>query len=98
MGFWVVADSAIYKAGLTEMVSPKLRATFLGAQSAAGFGITIVAPAVFGQILEYYNGKVAPVNASIWGPSFLSLGVGALLAPIASIALQRMSVEQQSTP
>ena len=84
---------------MTEMVSPNLRATFLGAQSAAGFGMTIVAPAVFGQILEYYNGKVAPVDASIWGPSFLSLGVGALLAPIAAIALRRrLSVEQQSTP
>jgi MFS family permease len=91
IGFWVVADSAIYKASLTEMISPNLRATFLGAQSAAGFGITTIAPSVFGQILEYYNGKVAPVHASIWGPSFLSLGVGALLAPIATIALQRVS-------
>jgi MFS family permease len=91
IGFWVVADSAIYKASLTEMVPPNLRATFLGAQSAAGFGMTIAAPAVFGQILEYYNGKVAPVDATIWGPSFLSLGLGALLAPIATIVLQKVS-------
>jgi MFS family permease len=91
IGFWVVADSAIYKASLTEMVPPNLRATFLGAQSAAGFGMTIAAPAVFGQILEYYNGKVAPVDATIWGPSFLGLGLGALLAPIATIVLQKVS-------
>jgi MFS family permease len=90
IGFWVVADSAIYKASLTEMVPPNLRATFLGAQSAAGFGMTIAAPAVFGQILEYYNGNVAPIQASIWGPSFLSLGVGALLAPSATIILQKV--------
>jgi MFS family permease len=98
IGFWVVADSAIYKASLTEMVSPNSRATFLGAQSAVGFGMTIAAPAVFGQILEYYNGRVAPVDATIWGPSFLSLGVGALLAPIAAIVLQKVSSSRVTEP
>jgi MFS family permease len=98
IGFWAVADSAIYKASLTEMVPPNLRATFLGAQSAVGFGMTIAAPAVFGQILEYYNGRVAPVDATIWGPSFLSLGVGALLAPIATIALQKVSSSRVTGP
>jgi MFS family permease len=89
LGFWVVADSAIYKAALTEMVPSRIRTTALGIQSAVGFGITIVAPAVFGQILEYFNGKVQPTEAVVWGPSFLVLGIGALAAPVAALALRR---------
>jgi MFS family permease len=90
IGFWVVADSAIYKASLTEMVPSKMRATMLGAQSAFGFGMAALAPAVFGQILEYYNGGVPPTDAAIWGPSFFVLGIGALLSPIATIILAKM--------
>jgi MFS family permease len=90
IGFWVVADSAIYKASLTEMVPSKMRATMLGVQSAFGFGMTALAPAVFGQILEYYNGGVPPTDAAIWGPSFFVLGIGALLSPIATIILAKM--------
>ena len=37
IGFWVIADSAIYKAGLTEMVLPRIRSTSLGHSIRGGF-------------------------------------------------------------
>lgn len=89
IGFWVIADSAIYKAGLTEMVLPRLRATSLGIQSVAGFSVTIFSPLVFGKILERYNGPVAPAEARVWGPAFLVLGLGGAAAPVIACILRR---------
>jgi MFS family permease len=91
IGFWVIADSAIYKAGLTEMVLPTVRGTYLGLQSAVGFFMTIPAPLAFGLVLGYYNGDIDPTSATVWGPPFLILGLGALLAPAAAFLLRRLS-------
>ena len=89
IGFWVIADSAIYKAGLTEMVLPRIRATSLGIQSVVGFFVTIISPMVFGKILEQYNGPVAAAEARVWGPAFLVLGLGGAVAPVAAWNLRR---------
>ncbi len=89
IGFWVIADSAIYKAGLTEMVLPRIRSTSLGIQSVVGFSVTIISPMVFGKILEYYNGPVAAAQAKVWGPAFLALGMGGMVAPAAAWMLRR---------
>jgi len=91
LGFWVIADSGIYKAGLTELVSAERRSFALGLQSAAGFSLTIVAPVVFGNILEAVNGAgTDPTAATEWRIPFLVLGLGALVAPIATLALRRL--------
>ena len=89
IGFWVIADSAIFKAGLTEMVHPGFHGTFLGIQSLIGYGATIISPFVFGQILELYNGAVNPTEVTNWGPGFVVLGVGGLLAPLSMVLLRR---------
>jgi len=89
IGFWVIADSAIYKAGLTEMVLPRIRSTSLGIQSVVGFFVTIISPMVFGKILDYYNGPVAATQAKVWGPAFLALGLGGAIAPMAAWILRR---------
>ena len=88
IGFWVIADSAIYKAGLTEMVLPRLRSTSLGVQSVLGFIVTILSPLVFGKILELHNGPAPATQARIWGPAFLALGLGGALAPVAASILR----------
>ncbi len=91
LGFWVIADSGIYKAGLTELVSEGRRSLALGLQSAAGFSLTIVAPLVFGNVLEAVNGAgTDPTMATDWRVPFLVLGLGALVAPIATLALRRL--------
>lgn len=89
IGFWVIADSAIYKAGLTDMISSKVRTTMLGVQSAVGFTMTIFAPLIFGRILQAYNGTVNPTEAKVWGPAFLALGLGALISPLFALLLRR---------
>ena len=89
IGFWVIADSAVFKAGLTEMVSPRIQGFSLGLQSVIGFGATIVSPLVFGLVMEYFNGPVEPTQAVVWGPGFLVLGLGGLLAPLAALVLRR---------
>ncbi|MFW6103023.1 MAG: MFS transporter, partial [Chloroflexota bacterium] len=91
LGFWVIADSGIYKAGLTELVDAGRRSLALGIQSAAGFSLTIVSPLVFGNLLEATNGRgIDPTDATQWGMPFLVLGLGALLAPLAAFALSKM--------
>jgi MFS family permease len=89
IGFWIIADSAVYKAGLTEMVDPKMRGTCLGVQSVVGFSVTIVSPIVFGRILQSYNEVVTPAAMNTWSPAFLALGFGGLISPITSMVLRR---------
>ncbi len=91
LGFWVIADSAVFKAGLTDMVAPEVRATSLGVQSALGYTMTVAAPVIFGQVLQYYNGVGDPTSAKIWGPAFAALGAVAILAPLSALALRRMA-------
>jgi MFS family permease len=89
IGFWVIADSAIYKAGLTEMVLPRIRSTSLGIQSVVGFFVTILSPMAFGKILELCNGSVPAAQVKVWGPAFLILGLGGMVAPAAAWILRR---------
>ncbi len=90
IGFWVIADSGIFKAGLTEMVIDDIRATSLGVQSAIGYSMTVIAPWAFGRVLDFLNEGVSPVQASNWGLPFITLGIGALLAPAAALFLRRL--------
>lgn len=89
IGFWVIADSPIYKAGLTEMVLPRIRSTSLGIQSVVGFFVTILSPLAFGKILEHCNGPVPAAQAKVWGPAFLLLGIGGAAAPVLAWVLRR---------
>lgn len=91
IGFWIIADSGIYKVALTEMVSIKIKTTALGVQSAVGYGMTIISLYLFGKLLEITN----PISTSLlkinnWGIPFLVLGAGSLLAPIAIIILKKL--------
>ncbi len=89
IGFWSISDGSVYKAGLVEMVHPRMWGRCLGLQSAVGFGITIISPAVFGIILEWYNGKVDPTSVTVWAPAFLVLALGGIFAPINALVLRR---------
>ncbi len=91
IGFWTIADSGIYKAGLTEMVAGDIRGRALGIQSAAGYCMTAVSPYVFGLILHMQNpGVDNPVHAENWSLPFIILGAGALLAPLSAVVLRRL--------
>lgn len=92
IGFWVVGDSAIFKAGMTEMVPENIRATSLGIQSACGYFMTILSPYLFGRVLEFINSGVKDATlAKNWGIPFVILGIGALLTPTSAFMLRRTS-------
>lgn len=86
-GFWAVADTATYKAGLIDMVSTRIRATSLGFQSALGFGITVISPQVFGAVLDATN-KGDP-NITVWGPAFAVLAAGPIIGLILIAVLRK---------
>lgn len=86
IGFWSIADSAVFKAGLTEMVAQEKRGMALGLQSAAGFLATVFAPIAFGKILEGGGG----LTNTNWGPAFVVLGVGAMITPVLCLVLRRI--------
>ncbi len=91
LGFWVIADSGIYKAALTELVNSNRRSLALGLQSAAGFSLTVISPMIFGNLLEATNMEgIEPTTATNWGLPFLVLGLGALIAPLATLILRRL--------
>jgi len=89
IGFWAISDSAIYKAGLTDMISEDIRGIALGIQSAVGFFMTILAPLAFGTILDLLNPGVGIMDATRWGPCFLMLGIGACAAPAFTLVLRK---------
>ncbi|MFH0914026.1 MAG: MFS transporter [Chloroflexota bacterium] len=89
-GFFVLMDSAVFKAGLTDIAEPKYLGFALGAQSFLGFGTGAVSPAVFGWILGISNpGIVGGAQFRVWGWSFALLGVGALVGISAMYLLRR---------
>lgn len=74
-GFVIVADSSIYKAGVTELAGEDRVGTALSVQSALGFGVSVIAPVLFGAV-QTYTGS--------WGWAFTVVGIGALVAPVAA--------------
>jgi MFS family permease len=88
-GFFVVMESAVFKAGLSELVEPEYLGSALGIQSFLGFGITILSPALFGLVLDITSPGVGG-QSQVWGWSFALLGLGALVGPIAMYYLRRL--------
>ena len=78
--FLLFADSAIYKAGLTELVPPEQLGNALSLQSVVGFGVTALSPKLFGMILD----------SSGWGWAFCLLAFGPLAGVFAMQSLRRM--------
>ncbi|WP_040683182.1 MFS transporter [Thermosinus carboxydivorans] len=79
-GFFIVADSAIFKAGLTELVPAGSLGLALGLQSVFGFGVTIVSPKLFGMVLDSYG----------WGWAFAMLGIGPVIGTVCMLALRQL--------
>lgn len=79
-GFFIVADSAIFKAGLTELVPEEGLGLALGFQSVIGYSMTVVTPKLFGILLDGYG----------WGIAFASLAAGPFVGAACMLALRGM--------
>ena len=59
-------------------------------RSVVGFGAGVVSPFVFGWALDTAGGSRSSTDALAWGIAWSTLGLGALLGPVATWKLRRM--------
>ncbi len=74
----IMSDSSTLTAGMVAASDPALRGTTMAAHSTLGFGAGFVAPLVFGLALDLAGGNR---SAFAWGVAFVTLGIGAVVAP-----------------
>lgn len=58
-------------------------------RSVIGFGAGVVSPFVFGWALDLAGGGKSATDAFAWGIAWTTLGLGALLGPVATWRLRR---------
>jgi MFS family permease len=87
--FFVVAETPVLSAGLTELAPPNAVGAAMGFQTLVGFIAATASPTVFGWVLDWTNPgqSGAPTN---WGWAFLMLGLGALVGPAALAIVRRL--------
>lgn len=92
--FAAIGDSSVYSTVVTELVPPRYIGAAYSVRSVLGFGAGAIAPWVFGLVLDW-TGAVESAPAWMWGLAWSSLGVGALLGPLATWRLRRMPESAQ---
>jgi MFS family permease len=85
-----IADSATHSTVLAESVPPHMVGVAYAVRSVIGFGAGAVSPVVFGMALDWAGGGRGSTDAFAWGVAWTTLGVGALLGPVATWKLQRL--------
>ncbi|MFQ5711807.1 MAG: MFS transporter [Candidatus Geothermarchaeales archaeon] len=88
----IIADSAIYKAGLIEIVKEEFTGVALGFQSLLGFMGSTLSVAFFGAILDLTNNPSDVAGLGyfpIWGWSYTTLGLVSLISPLSALLLKR---------
>jgi hypothetical protein len=65
-------------------------------RSVIGFGAGVVSPFVFGWALDLAGGGKGSSDPFAWGVAWATLGLGALLGPLATCKLQGLSPKPAS--
>ena len=76
----IMGDSAALTNGVIAEASAYVRGATMAIYSFLGFGAGMIAPLVFGAVLDLAGGNTSLVA---WGFAFASLGIGCALGPIA---------------
>jgi MFS family permease len=74
----LMGDSSALTAGMVMHSPPEARGATMAIHSMLGFGAGFIAPLVFGAVLDLAGGNE---SASAWGAAYMTLGVGAVVAP-----------------
>jgi MFS family permease len=82
----IMGDSATLTNGVIAEASPHLRGATMAVYSFLGFGTAMIAPLVFGSVLDLAGGNT---ELLAWGLAFASLGFGCALGPIVVFAAAR---------
>jgi MFS family permease len=77
---FIMGDSAALTNGVILEASPHLRGATMAIYSFLGFGAGLIAPLVFGAVLDLCGGNTSVLA---WGLAFASLGVGCAVATAA---------------
>jgi len=92
--FTAVGDSSVFSTAVTELVPPRHIGAAYSVRSVLGFGAGAIAPWVFGLVLDAAGAaQASPVLT--WGLAWCSLGVIALMSPIATWRLRQMPESRQ---
>lgn len=92
--FTAVGDSSVFSTAITELVPPRHIGAAYSVRSVLGFGAGAVAPWVFGLVLDAAGAaEASPVVT--WGLAWCSLGVIALLSPVATWRLRQLPESRQ---
>ena len=84
-----IADSATHSTVLAESVPPHMLGVAYAVRSVIGFGAGVVSPVVFGAALDWAGGGRGTADPFAWGVAWTTLGLGAMLGPLATWKLQR---------
>jgi MFS family permease len=85
-----IADSSTHSTVLAESVPAHYLGVAYAVRSVVGFGAGVVSPFVFGWALDLAGGGKSSTDAFAWGIAWSTLGLGALLGPLATWKLYRM--------
>jgi MFS family permease len=78
-----IADSSTHSLVLAESVPPHYLGVAYAVRSVIGFGAGVVSPVVFGWALDLSGEPYA------WGIAWMTLGLGAMLGPVATWQLRK---------
>lgn len=87
--FTAVGDSSVFSTAVTELVPARHIGAAYSVRSVLGFGAGAIAPWVFGLVLDA-AGAAQASPAVTWGLAWCSLGVIALMSPVATWRLRKM--------
>lgn len=89
--FTAIGDSAVFSTVLTEVVPREYIGVALSIRSVLGFGLGALSPWVFGLTLDLAAQGPGAADAYSWGIAWCTLGAGALLGPLMTLKLQRLT-------
>jgi len=89
--FTAIGDSAVFSTVLTEVVPREYIGVALSLRSVLGFGLGALSPWVFGLTLDLTAQGPDAAGAYSWGIAWCTLGAGALLGPLMTLKLQRLT-------
>src|SRR5204862_2537559 len=82
--FAAIADSSTHSTVLAETTPAHYLGVAYAVRSVVGFGAGVVSPVVFGWALDLAGGARPSGCAIAWGLAWSTLGLGALLGPLAT--------------
>ena len=87
--FAAIADSSTHSTVLAESVPAHSLGVAYAVRSVIGFGAGVVSPVVFGWALDAAGGGRSSADPHAWGIAWTTLGLGAMLGPLATLKLHR---------